>query len=45
MIKNNMKPKLLLVNNFIVIILLLGFFGLFLAKKIDLTTADFVQGE
>jgi hypothetical protein len=35
-----MKPKLLLVNNFIVIILLLGFFGLFLAKKIDLTTAD-----
>ncbi len=35
-----MKSKLLLVINFIVISLLLGYYGLFLAKKVDLTTAD-----
>ena len=35
-----MKPKLLLAINFIVIALLLGFYGIFLARKIDLTTAD-----
>jgi hypothetical protein len=35
-----MKQKLLLVINFLVISLLLVYYGLFLAKKVDLTTAD-----
>ena len=35
-----MKQKLLLVINFLVISLLLVYYGVFLAKKVDLTTAD-----
>jgi hypothetical protein len=35
-----MKAKFLFAVNFIVISLLLTYFGLFLAKKVDLTTAD-----